>query len=302
MTLPEFYPRLSKVAEAMGIPHVLVVGEGSNTISSWIDEGAEGLPQPLPKADDYAMMFFTGGTTGLPKGAEHRHHHIMAFCRLEAAFFSTLGYDREVSLSVAPMFHIFGHHHGVIHPLYIGSTHVLVRQYKPDIVLAQLSKYKVTLFAGGPVDGVRRAAGRRRHEDSGSFQSEDLLRRRVGLFGRPAEQLAENDRLRDLRRYRHVGRRAVREQSGDGQAQGSFGRRAAAGNGCGDRGSRNGNARDALLRARRNPRARAADDLELSQPPGGNSPHDSRRLALHRAISATSTTKAICSSSTGRKS
>jgi long-chain acyl-CoA synthetase len=150
VTLPEFYPRLSKVAAAMGIPHILVAGEDSNTIASWIAEGSEGLPQPLPNADDYAMMFFTGGTTGLPKGAEHRHRHIMAFCRLEAAFFSNMEYDKEVSLSVAPMFHIFGHHHGVIHPLYLGSTHVLVRQYKPDIVLAQLSKYRVTLFAGGP--------------------------------------------------------------------------------------------------------------------------------------------------------
>ena len=150
VTLPEFYPRLSKVAEAMDIPHVLVVGEGSNTIESWISAGSGGLPQPLPKADDYAMMFFTGGTTGLPKGAEHRHRHIMAFCRLEAAFFSTMEYDRETSLSVAPMFHIFGHHHAVIHPLYLGSTHVLVRRYKPEIVLEQLSRYKVTLFAGGP--------------------------------------------------------------------------------------------------------------------------------------------------------
>jgi long-chain acyl-CoA synthetase len=150
VTQPEFHARLSKVAGEMGIAHVVVAGEGANTIGSWIAEGSEGLPQPLPRAEDDAMMFFTGGTTGLPKGAEHRHHHIMAFCRLEAAFFSNLKYDEEVSLSVAPMFHIFGHHHGVIHPIYIGSTHVLVRQYKPDIVLAQLSKYKVTLFAGGP--------------------------------------------------------------------------------------------------------------------------------------------------------
>src|SRR5262249_28983354 len=150
VTLPQFYPRLSKIAAAMGIPHILVASEGSNTIESWIARGSEGLPRPLPQSDDYAMMFFTGGTTGLPKGAEHRHRHIMAFCRMEAAYFSNMEYDKEVSLSVAPMFHIFGHHHGVIHPLYLGSTHVLVRQYKPDIVLEQLSKYKVTLFAGGP--------------------------------------------------------------------------------------------------------------------------------------------------------
>ncbi len=150
VTLPEFFTRVSKVAEQTGVRHVLVVGEGADTVASWIREGEAGLPHPLPDADDFAMMFFTGGTTGLPKGAEHRHRQIMAFCRLEVAIYSTLRYDREVSLSVAPMFHIFGHHHAVIHPLYIGSTHVIVRQYKPEIVLRQLSKHKVTLFAGGP--------------------------------------------------------------------------------------------------------------------------------------------------------
>jgi long-chain acyl-CoA synthetase len=187
VTLRDFYDRVKRVADTLGIPHIIVAGEGADTIEGWSRQGSEGLPQPLPQADDFAMMFFTGGTTGLPKGAEHRHRHIMAFCRLEAAFFSTLGYDKEVSLSVAPMFHIFGHHHGVIHPLYIGSTHVLVRQYKPEIVLAQLSKYKVTLFAGGPATvyvGLLAAEGMKTADLSnlkiccagGSPCSEDLLR------------------------------------------------------------------------------------------------------------------------------
>ena len=150
VTLPEFFPRISKVAEKMGVKHVLIVGQDPNEIAAWISEGSGGLPQPLPGPNDHAMMFFTGGTTGLPKGAEHRHRHIIAFCRIEAAYYPNLQYDGEISLSVAPMFHIFGHHHGAMHPLYMGSTHVLIRQYKPEIVLQQLSKYKVTLFAGGP--------------------------------------------------------------------------------------------------------------------------------------------------------
>ncbi len=187
VTLPEFYPRISRIAAEMGIQNILVAGQGEETVENWSRLGDGGLPHPLPQPDDEAMMFFTGGTTGLPKGAEHRHRHIMAFCRLEAAFFSTLGYDKEVSLSVAPMFHIFGHHHGVIHPLYIGSTHVLVRQYKPDIVVGQLSKYKVTLFAGGPATvyvGLLACEGMKTADLSslkiccagGSACSEDLLR------------------------------------------------------------------------------------------------------------------------------
>jgi len=187
VTLPEFHARVSKFAASLGVEHVIVIGEPGNTIDEWIEEGGAGLPQPLPQREDQAMMFFTGGTTGLPKGAEHRHRHIMAFCRLEAAICSTVEYDKEVSLSVAPMFHIFGHHHGVIHPIYIGSTHVLVRQYKPDIVLEQLSRHKVTLFAGGPSTvyvGLLAAQGMK-HADlsnlkicsaGGSPCSEDLLK------------------------------------------------------------------------------------------------------------------------------
>ena len=187
VTLPEFHERVSRFAEKLGVAHVLIAGEAGNTVRQWIEEGREGLPQPLPQSEDHAMMFFTGGTTGLPKGAEHRHRHIMAFCRLEAALFSTAEYDKETSLSVAPMFHIFGHHHGIIHPVYIGSTHVLIRQYKPDIVLDQLSRYKVTLFAGGPSTvyvGLLAAEGMK-HADLSSLKicsaggapcSEDLLR------------------------------------------------------------------------------------------------------------------------------
>jgi long-chain acyl-CoA synthetase len=186
LTLPEFRDRATKFAGALG-SQVITVGEGGNTVGAWMQDGREGMPTPLPGKDDYAMMFFTGGTTGLPKGAEHRHRNIIAFCRLEAALFSNMGYDTEVSLSVAPMFHIFGHHHGVIHPIYIGSTHVIVRQYKPDIVLAQLTKYRVTLFAGGPSTvyvGLLAAEGMKNADlrslklcsAGGAPCSEDLLR------------------------------------------------------------------------------------------------------------------------------
>ena len=177
VTLPEFFPRISKAAEQIGVRHVIVVGEGQDTVASWIRDGAAGLPHPLPDANDYAMMFFTGGTTGLPKGAEHRHRNIMAFCRLDTAFYSTLEYDKEVSLSVAPMFHIFGHHHAVIHPLYVGSTHVIIRRYKPEIVLQQLSAHKVTVFAGGPSTvyvGILAAAG---------LPSADLSHLRICMAG-----------------------------------------------------------------------------------------------------------------------
>jgi long-chain acyl-CoA synthetase len=150
VTLPEGEQRVRKFSNIMGIGHVIVAGSAGETLEDWTADGSAGFAAPLPQPDDDAMMFFTGGTTGVPKGAEHRHRTIMAFCRIESAFFAAAEYDKEISLCVAPMFHIFGHHHAVIHPIYLGATHVVVKQYKPDIVLAQISKHRVTIFAGGP--------------------------------------------------------------------------------------------------------------------------------------------------------
>ena len=64
VTLREFYPRASKVAAAMGIPHVLIAGEGEDTVDSWIASAPEDLPHPLPQPDDFAMMFFTNVSYG----------------------------------------------------------------------------------------------------------------------------------------------------------------------------------------------------------------------------------------------
>ena len=149
LTIPEFLDRARKFGDEIGVKHVYAVGAGEHTLEKWIEDGRGGLPQPLPEAGDKAMMFFTGGTTGLPKGAEHLHSTIIAACRAESSFFD-IDWDGEISLSVAPMFHIFGHHHCVIYALYWGATHVLIKQYKREVVLSELEKYKVTMFAGGP--------------------------------------------------------------------------------------------------------------------------------------------------------
>lgn len=141
--------RAKAQAKAAGIPHVAVLGEGGLRVEDWVDDASLNLPEPFPSADDLAIMFFTGGTTGLPKGADHRHSMLVSFCRQIYAFLDT-EFDKERSLSVAPMFHIFGLNYSVLLPLYLRGAHVLVKQYKPDIVLEQLSRHKITTFGGGP--------------------------------------------------------------------------------------------------------------------------------------------------------
>ena len=96
-----------------------------------------------------AAMFFTGGTTGLPKGAEHTHHSVSVYAPLTHALWK-FRFDEETILNVAPMFHIWGHHFTLVFPLYLRATMVIVPRYSPKLVLEELERNRVTVFAGGP--------------------------------------------------------------------------------------------------------------------------------------------------------
>jgi long-chain acyl-CoA synthetase len=94
-------------------------------------------------------MFFTGGTTGLPKGAEHTHATLIAHSYATLALWP-MELDSEIVLNVAPLFHIWGFCLTLTDPVVIGATAVLQPGYKPADVLAQFVRHKVSIFAGGP--------------------------------------------------------------------------------------------------------------------------------------------------------
>ena len=143
---PSLTERVGGLAKRIGGVAVRAVGE---EVWSWADDPACQLPDQLPAAEDRAAMFFTGGTTGVPKGAEHLHSSMVAFCRINASVWD-FAFDTEVILNVAPMFHIWGHHFTLIEPLFLRATMVIVPQYSPDLVVRELERHRVTLFAGGP--------------------------------------------------------------------------------------------------------------------------------------------------------
>jgi long-chain acyl-CoA synthetase len=138
----------ARAAEA-GIGEVLVLGDGETEVAAWFDDAGLALDGDLPGPDDPSAMFFTGGTTGVPKGAEHIHSMMMWFCRMNGSVWPAR-FDQENILSVAPMFHIWGHHYANIMPVYLRATLVSVPQYKPEIVLDQFERNRISVFAGGP--------------------------------------------------------------------------------------------------------------------------------------------------------
>jgi len=143
----EFVDRARRLVELTGGAEILVLAHGGITAENLL--AAPPVALPLPEPEDFCAMFFTGGTTGLPKGATHRHSNLMAYCYGVATLWP-LPLDAERILNVAPMFHIWGFCYTLVFPVYLRAFMDLMPAYKPAAVLEEIQKRRITTFAGGP--------------------------------------------------------------------------------------------------------------------------------------------------------
>ncbi len=107
-----------------------------------IDAGVKVTP------DDVAMIMYTSGTTGLPKGAMLTHGNI-AWNNINALHAIDLG-SREVALVVAPIFHIGGLNVTTIVTWQKGGEIVLHRSFEPGAALHAIADHQVTNMFGVP--------------------------------------------------------------------------------------------------------------------------------------------------------
>ncbi len=103
------------------------------------------------KSNDLAFLQYTSGSTGSPKGVMVLHSNIVANC---LAMEKRFGKDKlTVGCSWVPPFHDMGLFLGILLPIYIGCTGVLLSQYtfirQPLIWLELISKYKAS-FSSAP--------------------------------------------------------------------------------------------------------------------------------------------------------
>jgi fatty-acyl-CoA synthase len=97
--------------------------------------------------EDIACMLFTGGTTGLPKGAQISHRQVCWNVLNTVIHDLTHG---DIYLCVFPLFHAGGLFAYISSQVVFGNTTILTREFNPEQVLDLIEREKVTVFAAVP--------------------------------------------------------------------------------------------------------------------------------------------------------
>jgi long-chain acyl-CoA synthetase len=130
-------PTYREVAERVGAPELIVVGEG---YERWLAAHESRDPGGRGEAGDVIVQMYTSGTTGVPKGVLTTHANLAAAAHTSQFWAFD---DRSVSLTPLPMFHIGGigwTYCGLWH----GATTVIVSDFDAARVLDVLEHQRVT--------------------------------------------------------------------------------------------------------------------------------------------------------------
>jgi long-chain acyl-CoA synthetase len=107
------------------------------------------LPEDPAGPEDVAALFFTSGTTGEPKGAMQNQRNILAAIR-GGDVFTACASGKEVFLGVLPLFNNFGATVVLNGAYFNGGTLVLRERWDLDAVVADIARYKISVFFGAP--------------------------------------------------------------------------------------------------------------------------------------------------------
>ena len=286
------------VPDFVKAPRAAVDGPGRGRLGRQCWQPARS-PRPMQAgADDLAVMPYTSGTTGQPKGCMHSHRTTMYNAVAGGVWTKATG---GVGLAVLPMFHVTGMQYNLNGAIYNSGTVVLLPRWDRDAAAICVQRYGVTgmaLITAMVIDFMA-------NPKLGEFDLSSL--RSVGGGGAAmprAVALAMEQKLGPEvpRRLRHVGDDGRDALQPARAAEGAVPGRAAVRRRCA-RGRARRHRGTAARRDRRDHRARPAGDAGLLEPAAGHgrSVRRDRRQAVpaHRRPRRTWTRRATSSSSTG---
>jgi len=103
-----------------------------------------------PDASDVALIQYTSGTTGNPKGATLTHSNLSANAAQSRAWVPTVPRGTAVVYAVLPMFHAYGLTLCLTFAMSMGARLVLFPKFDPDLVLPVIKKHPATFLPAVP--------------------------------------------------------------------------------------------------------------------------------------------------------
>ncbi|MFQ5780109.1 MAG: long-chain fatty acid--CoA ligase [Nitrospiria bacterium] len=177
IALDLFYPRIAKIKEKTQLKHIILTSIRdalpwflsllypikAKKEGQWIQVPKEppvydmhalmigassSPPEGMVRPTDLALLQYTGGTTGTPKGVMLTHQNLVTNAIQCRQWMPSLRENKEVFLGVIPFFHVYGMSTCMNLAVYLGATLVLLPRFITKDVLKTIQKSRTTIFMG----------------------------------------------------------------------------------------------------------------------------------------------------------
>lgn len=142
-------------ADGTPVDHVVVADvsdppPGATTFDGLLASGADRSVEATGGGEDLAVLMYTSGTSGRPRGAMLSHRALLANLDQCARIEPPIASADDVVLVVLPLFHIYGLNSALGTIARYGATGVLIERFDPAETLAEIRRHHVTNIVGAP--------------------------------------------------------------------------------------------------------------------------------------------------------
>ena len=160
ITMDRFLEKFQTLDSELQVSHYIICDSGAEAETDSVPQqkitsfyellqlGDYNFSRPALHKDDLAIVLYTSGTTGTPKGAMLSHHNLYSNAKDVADYLNINGDDRIIA--ALPMFHVFCLTVSLNAPLMNGGTIIILPKFSPSAVFALSKNYRATIFAGVP--------------------------------------------------------------------------------------------------------------------------------------------------------
>ena len=115
-----------------------------------VDNPGQPIPVTVNAEEDVAVLQYTGGTTGIPKGAMLTHANLYANMLQIVTWVKDLKHGEDSIIGILPLFHVFAMSVVMNCSIYAGMKIILFSKFDPTEVMDAIQKHRPTLFPAVP--------------------------------------------------------------------------------------------------------------------------------------------------------